>query len=433
MQPKYIFHQKLKHENQLFSFLFNKNGVAMLKNLFFVFLPFLFLLVSCGADKVVMKPNYYNSIYNASAINSKNAKIVKVIDKRLENHDKTYKESENKTYKATEMRDYKGSPGSEERGSMLSTLNEHSAGFAQTGAFNKKVPYEISEPVITFVEKSVNRILRTRNEENIVPITIVLDKFYVYERTGLASEKGMFKCAMNFQYMASKDSIGSIYSYSEQTFNSGSDVTSQLEGLVYIGIYDCTRQFYEKFRTAIKDTANKLRIPDDILVEKQIPDEEKVIKKVKSKKLSSSTFGGSYLQGNMILTGIQLYYGSYAFKKKQQLVHGVAYQLNYFDVKNTKDRLEGSFFGFGGKYVPRFYFSKKREWFYLGGGLSLEFGSESDPAGNASFFFGPTFEESFGIKAGPLNLEIGLFQLYHFGSELLPNDTGYFLRLGFQV
>ena len=243
----------------------------------------------------------------------------------------------------------------------------------------------------------------------------------------------MFKCALRFHYQPTPDSYNIINTYSLQEVNAGFDVTNSLENLIYRGVHECTEQFIKHHRKgkydvvatgiATKSISNDSKSKIPVIVEENAYDE----KQQESDK--RGVVGGTYYMGTKIKSGVGIYYNSMFYRKDEQFVHGIGYVFSYYDVENTEAGIKGNFTGLGLRYNPRYYFFKSREWLYLAGGVKLTFGTEKIGI-NTNFFIGPTFEEALGIKIGPLTIEGGLFQLKHFGSQVLPDDTGFIIGAG---
>ena len=364
-------------------------------------LAFLFFF-GCGSSEVTIKPNYNSSIFKKDTLENA-GRIIKTVDKRNNPSDKN-------------------------------------VGIAQVGMFNKKVPYNLSEPVSEFVEKAITNILNSNKVDSLfVPITIIVDSFKVQEKTTAFSETGYFDCSLRFIYPLSKDSMNVIKTNTSKS-SSGMDVTNSLERLIYEGLEDCANQFSLKYNAnkniyfVSTDKVNEITIDSVTLSDNKI--------EIDSSKLSDresvSNFGLAYLSGNKIVDGFQLTYQMYANKKtSRQFQNGFGYSVSYYDIENQNAFLEGHFFCFTYRYSLRYSFSQSRKGIYFGGSLRLSFGTEtiqySSNNDKTNFFIGPTLEELMGVSiAEKVFLEAGLFQIKHFGSDLLPDDVSFSVGINFK-
>ncbi|MBI5326365.1 MAG: hypothetical protein HZB41_14010 [Ignavibacteriae bacterium] len=366
-----------------------------------IFLPLNFLLFSCGGSEVLFQPDYENNIYRSSNLSNSNIKVIKVNDNRI-----LSKES----------------------------VKPNSAGTARVGGFNRKVPYNLDVSVNNFVQKSVNTILDTsKTGNNFVPVTINLDTFLVFEKHGLMNESGHFKCVMNFSYPLNSETTNVINTLSLREFSSGIDVTDYLGDLIYQGIYQCTEQFMKYYNdSAIYIVPNESTLPKFTL-DSSKPKETVInaYRRDEFEKNSLASLRITYLSGDILKSSYGAHYITFKYDKEQQFLHGVGYGVNIITVENVSSNLKGSFFGFGGKYVPRYYFLSSMQGPCLTGGVTLMLGTERI-GNNTNFFFGPILEEAFGLKLGPILVEAGLFQILLLGSDLLPSDLGYSFGFGFQ-
>ncbi len=299
------------------------------------------------------------------------------------------------------------------------------------------MPFILDVPITEFVENSINKMILTPDaSDSFIPITVDIDTFYVYEKIGMLSERGIFKCALRFRYQATPDSFKIIKTYSFQEVNAGFDVTNSLENLIYRGVHECTEQFIKHHRKGKYDVVSSgiatKSISSDVGNKIPVIVEEKAYGEKQQESDSRGVIGGTYYSGTKIKSGVGIYYNSMFYRKNEQFVHGIGYVFSYYDVENTEAGIKGTFTGLSIRYNPRYYFFKSREWLYLAGGVKLSFGTEKI-GNNPNFFIGPTFEEALGIKIGPLSIEGGLFQLVHLGSLMLPDDTGFIISAGINL
>ncbi len=386
----------------------------------------LILLSSCGSDQLLMKADYNVGFYGDEDLKTNEIKVVKVNDKRYKANSDTI--SKPKTKKSKRRRGKRKKKKVEIQDSAVY------AGYVYTGVFNKKTPFVLDVPITEFVEKSINKMISYPGQnDSFIPITVDIDTFKVYEKIGLISEKGVVICALNFHYQATSDSFKIIKTYSLQEINFASDVTNSMESLVYKAMHECTEQFIRHHRKGkyevVSAGAATEAFSDDGKSKMPVVVEETAYGEKAEESDMRSVVGGAYYGGTKIKSGIGVFYNSLFYKKDEQFVHGVGLVFSYYDVENMDDGIIGTFSGFGFRYNPRYYFFKSREGLYLAYGIRLSFGNEKiDDAEN--FFFGPTFEEALGIKIGPLTIEAGLFQLLHWGSKMLPDDTGFTIGAG---
>ena len=140
---------------------------------------------------------------------------------------------------------------------------------------------------------------------------------------------------------------------------------------------------------------------------------------------NSTNIGFLILNGDKVESGFGLYYSSLSSEEESNLETGFGLCINYFDVKNLSDGLKGHFFSYSPQFVLNYYLNDGPLRIQLGGTILLVLGSETINNLTTNFFIGPQIKETFGIMLGnTFCVKAGLFQLRHFGSELLPSDSG---------
>jgi len=373
---------------------------------FFFILTISFYLSNCGSNQVLLRYDPDNPFLEDKVLKRDRVRVVLVSDNR--------------------------------------SVEPEYAGTAQTGMFNKKVPYLLDEPISEFVTKSVNELLVTADTTDfILPIGIQINQFQVSEKTYAISEYGYFDCQMNFYFPVTQDSFA-IARISDQQSVKRSDVTSSLKNLIYTGIFNCTRQFVEeyydnspKYYISTKDTLQLADIKSiyrrSFASQKQDTTKQSTYQ---SPNITRSYLKFGILRGDKIKTGYQVAYNLYRYKRTSNLHFGVGYTANYFDLANRWDygSLEGKFMNFGLQFLARYFLTPNQKGVYLAGALFLTGGFEKIDYGydeKENFFYGPVFTERIGLNIeNRILLEAGLFQLKLFGSKLLPSDTGYKFSLG---
>ena len=360
------------------------------------------IFVSCGTSNVTISPNYENELLKIENKQKISAEVIKVKDNRKE---------------------------------QLSNTN---IGIAQVGLFNKKVPYNIDEPVSEFVKKSITKMLSEHKDSLFLPINIIINKFLVYEETGAFSEIGYFESELVFIYPVSEDSFITINTYCNEQ-SSGLDVTDGLENLIYKGITNCTKIFLSEYADKKSlyfvgnDSESIFKINLDTLLT-QGPIDSNIVNQTRP--ISDTNIGVSYSVGGNVKYGFQLLYQNYDSLSSNS-GGGFGYTFLYYNVENESKYLEGSFVTFNYRYSLRYFANTTKNGFYFMGGLKLSFGTENIDYGTekqTSFFIGPTLEEAIGISINNrVLLEFGFYQLIFFGSELLPNDIGYTVGLYFRI
>jgi hypothetical protein len=363
------------------------------------------LLFACFygcANNMVVKPNYQADAFKKKIVSEiSNPKVISVIDNR--HNDSTF------------------------------------VGIAQIGLFNKKVPYYLTEPVSSFVGSSMNKLIYDdKQNHQYVPVKIVIDSFYVHEKTFVFSEKGYFDCRLRFYYRLTNDSVNS-YAVSSHQVSSEMDVTNSLEGLIYNGMKDCAGQFMDYYGKNLPKDSVKNELPDDLIIASTIKTNQiSDSLKSKSSKKTTGTIGFQYLSGDIVNYGFQISYQAYSAFGNPQLEGGFGYTATYYDIINKRDYLKGSFFSFGGKYALRYFISPSPSGLYFSGGFRFNFGSEQIDYGydnkKTNYFFGATFDEAIGVSISKIVfIEGGLFQIKQFGSDLLPYDVGYLIAFHFRI
>ncbi len=145
-------------------------------------------------------------------------------------------------------------------------------------------------------------------------------------------------------------------------------------------------------------------------------------------KTSSPFIGFVFYSGEKVKTGFQVSYANFHQKTNRKYEIGLVYGLIFYDIENKDNNLEGFFKSYGSAIAFRYYLKPDLKGLYFSGSIKLSFGFEKIVYGykeESNFFFGPTFEESIGFSMNKkLLLELGLFQIKHFGSDLLPSDLG---------
>lgn len=142
---------------------------------------------------------------------------------------------------------------------------------------------------------------------------------------------------------------------------------------------------------------------------------------------NSTNIGIVILNGDKVESGFGLYYTSLSSEEDSNFETGFGLSINYFDVKNFDDGLKGSFFSYSPQFAINYYLNDGPFRLQIGGTILLVLGSETIKGytTTTNFFIGPQFKETVGIMlANTICFKAGLFQLRHFGSELLPSDTG---------
>jgi len=147
---------------------------------------------------------------------------------------------------------------------------------------------------------------------------------------------------------------------------------------------------------------------------------------------NSSNIGFGFLSGDKVESGFSLYYSFLSSEEESQLETGYGFAINYFDVLNLDDGYKGHFFSYSPQLVANYYLNNGPFKLQLSGTILLVFGSESINNTTTNFFIGPQFREAIGLMiANTMCLKAGLFQLRHFGSDVLPSDIGSFFGLDF--
>ena len=373
---------------------------------FFFMITISFYLSNCGSNRVILRYNPDDPVLENKELKRENARVVLVSDNR--------------------------------------PVEPEYAGTAQTGMFNKKVPYLLDEPVSKFITESINELLATADTtDSILPIGIQINQFQVSEKTFAISEYGYFDCQMNFYFPVTRDSFA-IARISDHQSVKRSDVTGSLKNLIYTGIFNCTKQFVEEFYDSSPkyfiSTRDTLQLADiksiyarSFAVQKEDTTKQFVYQ---SPYVTKSYLKFGILRGDKIKTGYQVAYNLYRFKRTSNLHFGVGYTANYFDLANVRDYwlLEGKFINFGAQFLARYFLTPNRKGVYLAGAIFLTGGVEKINYGydeEENFFYGPVFTERIGLNIeNRILLEAGLFQLKLFGSKLLPSDMGYKLSIG---
>ena len=373
---------------------------------FFFMITISFYLSNCGSNRVILRYNPDDPVLQNKVLKRENARVVLVSDNR--------------------------------------PVEPEYAGTAQTGMFNKKVPYLLDEPVSKFITESINELLATADTtDSILPIGIQINQFQVSEKTFAISEYGYFDCQMNFYFPVTRDSFA-IARISDHQSVKRSDVTGSLKNLIYTGIFNCTKQFVEEFYDSSPkyfiSTRDTLQLADikSIYARSFAVQKEDTTKQIvyQSPYVTKSYLKFGILRGDKIKTGYQVAYNLYRYKRTSNLHFGVGYTANYFDLANVRDYwlLEGKFINFGAQFLTRYFLTPNGKGVYLAGAIFLTGGVEKINYGydeEENFFYGPVFTERIGLNIeNRILLEAGLFQLKLFGSKLLPSDMGYKLSIG---
>ncbi|MGA8264833.1 MAG: hypothetical protein WB779_10360 [Ignavibacteriaceae bacterium] len=378
------------------------NNIFKSNRITFLVIIFSLFYIGCGSNQVLITPNYKSEELNLKARKDVNAKVIMVIDDRKEKAD--------------------------------------NLGIAQVGILNKKVPYNLDQPVSEFVRKSVTQMLSTKEDSLFLPLKIVIHKFMVWERTDMFSETGHFYCDLSFIYPMERDSFDYVDTQADE-LSSSLDVTNGLEELMYEGISKTTESFLEKYReksstylaSAVDSTifGNNIEpVSADANITETIDTSSSQYnyRKVVAQYVVDEYVGPTYSAGKNIKYGIQFLYQRFN-KLGSHAGGGFGYLFLYYNVENPSKFLKGSFVNFGYRYDLRYFLSPGNKGLYLSGGMRLAFGNEKINYGSREethFFFGPTLEEALGVSINNrILLELGAFQLKFWGSDMLPDDVGY--------
>ncbi len=213
---------------------------------------------------------------------------------------------------------------------------------------------------------------------------------------------------------------------------------------MYEGIADCANQFAmqnskneNNFFAANNQTEeaaiDSARI-DEIIKSDTLGSESNI----KAKKKPISNVGVTYVSGDKVQMGFQLTYQSFdTTSTNKSFLKGFGYSFTVYNVANHPAFIEGNFISFNYRYAMRYFLDPSLKGIYFGGSIRLSFGSERIAYGyreDTNYFFGPTFEEIIGVSINKkIFIEGGLFQIRHFGSDLLPDDLGFTLGLNFRL
>ena len=153
-------------------------------------------------------------------------------------------------------------------------------------------------------------------------------------------------------------------------------------------------------------------------------------RQVHQKRSGSTAIGFNYFEGDKVKTGYGIQYLSLNREEESRFELGYGFALNYFDVENKDDNLTGSFIGYSPQFALNLYANEGPLQFVLGARILIVFGSETINSTVTNYFIGPQFKETAGILIlNTMHLNAGAFQLYHFGSDLLPSDSGLVMGL----
>jgi hypothetical protein len=221
------------------------------------------------------------------------------------------------------------------------------------------------------------------------------------------------------------------------------DATDLVGSQLYKAVYESAEKFIDYYKAnpyrktgVIKTSADKTATPSLGTA----PSETKIYKDTivsKSDTRTRSAFSLTYYQGKKIQSGYQACYHEVFNKHNTQFEYGAGYAITILNIKY--DQINGSFFSFNVPINARYYFSKELTGVFLNGTMKLTGGSETIEYSNGynsknktNYFFGPTFEESIGINLTQgFGINAGLFQLFHWGSDILPSDFGFMVSISF--
>ncbi len=362
----------------------------------------IFGLIGCGGSELLIQPKYSNTIIKENKITTSSVKISSVIDRR--------------------------------------NADAHTIGSAKVGMFNKTVPYKISIPLSDFVKTVIDSTIQ-RKDSSIIPAVVYVDTFEVGEKYSLFSENGIMKTVMYWGVPVSPDSMMYITTRFDDIVSSGVDVTDQLEPLIYKGIVDCAKQCTDKLHSM--NIQLYAASPDSLssFVTQSAPADiaKKAVEAVDpgSKPKIYNDIGVAYSEGDRITTGVRIFYNTLSQKDSSKMMYGFGYNLEVLKITNTSAGIEGSMITFGGNLMLRALLNDAKVSPYVGGSLTLTFGSESIDYGThkeSSFYFGPFVRESIGLSFNKkFYVEIGAFQVKLFGSKMLPDDVGFTAGVSFGI
>ncbi|HEX9657942.1 MAG TPA: hypothetical protein VGB89_13625 [Bacteroidota bacterium] len=369
-----------------------------------------FVLIGCGSSSVVFDPDFNHPELRAARSKRDNVRIVKVTDGR-------------------------SSPSSR-------------IGTARVGMFNRQVPYVMNGDLADVVRIMLDTLIVGRHDQGrFMPINVSVDMFEVGENTKIFSEEGYFACNMRFTFPVSPDSIGEQVVFVKQTDNSAIDVTHAIEPLIYKGMAECAHAFVEGTLSGeniammvSSDSIESFGVQDSLYIASQNGGhtrQSKQVTVVGGNQRKSNELAFHYIRGGKIETGVRAGYFMLSQSTNSNFPWGFGICLTYYDILNTQERVKGRFVSFGGRLVGKYYFSSASTAAYIGGGLELGGGSERIDYGTSTqtnFFFGPTVDEVIGFSIDrKVSVELGTFQIAHFGSKILPSDIGFVVGLSFGI
>jgi len=361
------------------------------------------VLIGCGGNQVLLKPNYSKHEIVANKVKNANVRTTAVIDRR--------------------------------------TVDKDVIGSARVGMLDKTVPYRTAVPVAAFVKRIFDSLLVADSSAAVIPVVAYIDTMEVKEGNELFAETGIFQAKVIFGVPVTRDSLLYITTRFDETISSALDITDRLEPLIYKGIVDCGRQFADKVRSMNVQWFNAPPDSASAIVarvqERSVPAQtiEAVVQKPAPK--SYPDIGFMFSGGNKIQSGFRFSYNMYAQKDSSLTMPGFGYILEILSIDNADKEIKGTIVTFGGAFGVRFLMSDAPTSGFIGGTGSLVFGNESIDYGGStktSFFIGPIIRETIGVTFNKkAYLEFGLYEVKLFGSTMLPDDIGFTAGLAFGI
>jgi len=199
--------------------------IYITRNLFKLFLigTLNLINISCTSNNIIIKPNYNSEEFSKNDLKREGVKIVKVIDNRI--------------------------------GKQV--INPEDVGETYNGVFNSVVPFRFNDPVASYLENSLNKLICTDTSiSGFVPVIVTIDTFMTFEKLNSPGEIGIFKATLNFNYPVTPDSSATVITKATEQVMSSYDVTSLMENQIYLGTRDCAKQFINVFDNSSKFKMN---------------------------------------------------------------------------------------------------------------------------------------------------------------------------------
>lgn len=282
----------------------------------------------------------------------------------------------------------------------------------------------IDRPLVDYLKLGFNTLIcKDSNQKSYIPVTVYVDEFFSDRFAAYWKQAVNHKFSYLFEYPLGSEIkklriIDSLLLFDDPS-------VAQQFGLMNRGIRESARFFTAKIiNDKLLDSVNE-NTTEPLTKKNDIDSINLVPSKIFEFK---NGFLGNYYLGQKTQFGFLLSYLMMFHPPNSRSEVGYGYSFQYHKIKY--DDNEGSLYGFNTPLVYRYNLSDDINGMFLGGGLSLIFGTEKAGYLDYGFFVGGRIEETIGYYlTRQIALNAGFYQTGLFGSKLLPTDIGFVFSL----